>query len=390
MDLLLIAPVKNYTENHDSQELQNENIWKPRGYESQESYQTRELAQKKKSLYMREGSFEIQDDHDWIFLNYQVFSCDLYSTQDQYFLVVLAEIENLEDFDRMSSLELEEECNRLANFVGDRLDGLNFNWVNRTIIYYNKEDAKLVPNGWISDNGVSIEWSPTLISGGPAADVECLISWGNNKVFSIADFKKEVDPTELIRGIVDAQGIWGKSDELILESQRISHEIIDYKFEKEKDYSKYHNQIMSIKENKALLDLSVDEINLDLQGVRKKTAIACYDAWGLGGLHTRLESRIQSIEGINSFHHENFKSRNRIWVNKLLLALSLLTIFQFFIGVVDISFVGDVKTEAGEGIGELGASKFIRSVSIDLWMIFFAVLTSFIAVFALKKNKDAE
>lgn len=397
MDILLISPLKKLNtgfsvinDSENSLWKERANNWEERFYENRASYQTKELLQKKKNIYTYKEGVSFQPEGD-LFEEYQLIFCDLYNAQNQFFLVSYIRLLNNSSIIGKSSLELEDETNKITQYICESMGKLEVKWVNRTIITNSPQEEDLLPPGWLAEDFKKVDWAPTARSGGPAPEVVSHISWGNNKVFSEVDFIKEIDPTEFIRGMIDTQGIWGQSDVLLLKTQNMSHEIIDRKFDREKDYSKYNGFLIDIKERKAFLDLSVDELNLDVQGIRRKVALACYEAWGLETLQERLIGRIQSIDGINSYYHDKFRSENRAWVNKLLLTLSLLTIFQFLLGLVDISFVGDIKNiQSGDGIGHLGVTDFIRSISTDIWMLIFTIVTLLIALVAFQKNRNAE
>lgn len=391
MDLLLVSPVTGYGAGLKSSTSPED--WEDRiPYFNRETYLTDELKQQKLEIYSRkkDSSFDFSDKYKGII---ETLSFEIYRSQNEYFAIAYMRIIDNEFIDFNSSLEIEETCNEVMSMLLKSYNGVEYLWVNRTIVGTPCEIQTSIPPRWIMHETQKIIWEPNLESSIRGAPVECKFSWGNNQFTSEIDLFYDARPTEIIRGMIDAQGIWMKSQSLLNSTKNLSHNLVDSNSkhkdkDKDKDnYSDIDSAILKIKENKIILDLAVDELNIDVQGARRDSALACYSAWNLGNLHSRLEHRIETIDNINKIYLDRRTSKNREWINTLLLALSVLTVFQFILSVVDIAYLQNTIDNPAIQLADFGFATRIRYWGIDLWLLISAVSTLLVSIFAFRKNK---
>lgn len=276
-----------------------------------------------------------------------------------------------------------EAIESVIDFNFKNLD-LSYLWINRTLITTEEGSAR-IPNGWL---GRGIETYKYYNYNSPANEelIEIRTSWGNNIIKSYSTLLNGEILIEYCKGMIDAQFIWIQYKELTEKSRKITKNMNHGDFDTKK-YTFLRDELLKTSKKRALLNTILDEVETQLQGIRYHIVTMSLRSWDLDSVKERLYINLEILDSINNQNHNIVRSKEQSKVDNLLLVLSMLTLTQFILMFVDLSYNGGADQIPGNGIFSLGFLEFVRSISADIWVAVSVLLTFSITYIMMRKQK---
>lgn len=260
----------------------------------------------------------------------------------------------------------------------------NYVWVNRTLVSA-PEEVESILKGWLG-RGIQkysyFDYEKTA----DEVSLDFYVSWGNNIICINSGDLTDSLILEFCKGMIDAQLIWINYTELTRMSREITKKMNHGAFDTKK-YTYLRDQLLAVYKKRALMNTILDEVETQLQGVRYHVATMSLEAWELDSVKERLAINLDILESINNQNHNIVRSREQSKVDTLLLVLSILTLTQFILMFVDLSYNGGASQVPGDGPLSIGLMGFIRSISADIWIVFSVFITAIITYLMMKGRR---
>lgn len=349
------------------------------------------------SQVKNQGEYIVNDLHQIIYsLNKNKESIDdveknfLVKTKNTSYIISIFSL-NLEADDFADSgyltRAIEDFCGNLINqvllnaFPNSRY---SYVWVNRTL-FSSSQEVDSILKGWLG-RGVQkhsyFDYERTT----DEVSLDFYVSWGNNIICVNSGELTDDLILEFCKGMIDAQLIWINYTELTGMSREITKKMNHGAFDTKK-YTYLRDQLLAVYKKRALMNTILDEVETQLQGVRYHVATMSLDAWELDSVRERLAINLEILESINNQNHNIVRSKEQSKVDTLLLVLSILTLTQFILMFVDLSYNGGASQVPGDGPLSMGLMGFIRSISADVWIVFSVFITALITYLMMKGRK---
>ena len=295
--------------------------------------------------------------------------------------VVAIEATRCPDTHSIDSEEIEAALSAVAaSYLSAQLGVLRKDvmWVGRYCL-----DADQ-PEGWLAPGTVTapLHTGHRLVSGGPQISV----GWGNGSILGWAELT-EPDRNQIVRGLVDAQGIWAECHAIAAKAlasfesaQQTSGEL---------KAGKLQQQQRAAEELSAELvghHLAVDDLLLNIQGVRSEAARTALDAWGYEGVAARVVRRVQDLIGLLQLRRERFERRFQSTVEYVLFAVALLSLIQFSLALIATAFTGPVSLSPGSA-SPFGIFSWLRSTNADAVLLASIAFAALAAVVVEKRRR---
>lgn len=240
------------------------------------------------------------------------------------------------------------------------------------------------PEGWLSPGTLTstLHTGHRLTIGSPQISV----GWGNGSVVGWATLA-EPDRNQIVRGLVDAQCIWAECHAIAARALA--------SFNQAQDTSEGLNASKLKDQQRAAEGLStelvshhlaVDDLLLNIQGVRSEAARTALDAWGYDAVSARVVRRVEDLKGLLQLRRERFERRFQSTVEYILFAVALLSLIQFALSLIATAFTGPVSTSPGIG-SALGIFTWLRSTNADILVLASVALAVVTAVLVEKRRR---
>lgn len=252
-------------------------------------------------------------------------------------------------------------------------------WVGRYLL----EDR--VPVNWHSPGAQSEELSSNMLSGSTA---NITLGWGNGSIRGW-EFLSESDKKQLVRGLVDAQYIWLEvsliADDCLFAIRELHTDL---------DGTSLRSQVRGRPQmveglRRRLVDhhLAMDDLLLNVQGLRQQTARVALSAWHYLDVSARTDRRVDEAMQLFSLYRQRREARFQSIVEWILLAMSLLGLAQFTTGLISTAYSGTVNSSPGEG-SSLGLLAWVRSTDADVLILVTILLTAAIVLLLVRRRGD--
>lgn len=233
------------------------------------------------------------------------------------------------------------------------------------------------PAGWLGAETVRRPLngsSETAVIGG----------WGNGAVtgWSLLD---DGARGEVVRGLVDAQYLWHQVDELsrrsldIVRGFRTPHARV-----RARDLRRVQRAVEAEWTALAQHHAAADDLFLNVQGVRRTTALAILEAWQYEDVMARVGRRIADAHDVVSRKRERFERRYQSTVEAVLFVLGLLTFVEIVLAAISTAYSGPVDTVPGAGVGLFA---WLRSTSSDTLVLGTAGLVLVAALLVVARRR---
>lgn len=218
-------------------------------------------------------------------------------------------------------------------------------WVSRTCI------ADECPPEWIMPN----DRSGSLDEGG----IHAVFSWGNNYVRTDLDLADE-QWRAFVRGMVDAQVLWCRLDAILRASGSEIRRISDGG---PSEHRVSLSKVAGIERALMAHDLSLDEFETQIQGIRKHAAEIQLSAWRFEDMRQRAPRRVKDLATVARQESERRRARYQGVVEMILFVLGLTALLQTVLSFIQTAFSGGVSAVPG---GDRGFLQWVRASNLDL------------------------
>lgn len=261
----------------------------------------------------------------------------------------------------------------------EAIDPTNLLWVARYALLPSGDDP---PFGWLSSDVSSIDISDA--AGSAENDISLRLGWGNGAVHGWERLSED-QQKNLVRGIIDAQVIWRDIDS-------ISNENLDILFSGMAENRKPRKQAIrqltkrysQNSANAVTHQLLYDEVLMKVQGIRREASTALLASWQYEYSSSRMLERNNDTRLLIEALSARISSRYQAAIERTLLFLSMLTIVDISLSLINTSFSGQTTARlhpVGHGIFYV-----IRQANADVILLCSLVLMFVVSVIFFRRR----
>ena len=276
-------------------------------------------------------------------------------------------------------VELEERLTRVGKEIAHRFAPPDHTcpWVGRAALL---DGGTLLPHSWLDDQP---EVRRLMTRKGD--EVVLRLGWGNSVVEHWSALSQE-EQNQLVRGVVDAQSVWGDLDAI---SQAAVARLANVLKSDDRAVSRGEVRALQrastdLRARMAVQNLAHDDTLLNTQGLRNGVANAYLEAWNYGAAAARVERQLEELSSLASQQADRLRRRYERTVEVVLLGLALLTIVDIVLSTVSTAF----SEAAGQGPdGTLGVFEALRASGGEDVVGVAVAVTVLLAVMVLVRSR---
>lgn len=261
-----------------------------------------------------------------------------------------------------------------------QLSATDVMWVGR----YSLDDEQ--PAGWLSP-GTIIQPLHTG-HGAELTNPEISVGWGNGAIHGWRDLT-ESDRMQVVRGLVDAQCIWSECHSIAADAlaaiRSLDRPSVSRVTARGLRNEQHNAELLSA----SLVDhnLAIDDLLLNMQGVRSEAARTALTAWGYDEVSARVKRRVDDVLALLQLRRERFERRFQSTVENVLFAVGLLTLIQFPLSLIATAFTGPVAASPGTG-SAMGIFSWLRTANADVIFLASLAIAALVALVVEKRRRS--